>query len=425
MSISRRNLLLSGLGSFASGLLGSQQSAAGNPPVGGQNLILLFVQGGWDTTYVLDPKPGLDTIDAPAGLAKKVGGIDIFDHETRPQTRAFFEAFGEVTTIVNGIQVQSINHPDCTKRMFTGTASEMNADFAAIAAYEHGRELPAPYLALGATAFPGPLGSIAVRTGTVTQLTTLLDPVRAYPPKQEGFVGFQPDADESALIEAYVRASAERERATRGALGANSRRLDDFLASRERGERLKGFKSAFPADFSFALDMQVQLDIALRALEEGLSHSVKLESAFGGWDTHQGNDQQTALNEQLFSSLATLISELSSRAGKKAGNKMIDETLVVVVSEMGRTPKLNQELGKDHWPVTSALVLGGGLPGQRVIGSTGEGLEALPIDFATGAGSKSGELLQYSNFAAGVLETLGVDAASYLSQSEPFHAIAG
>lgn len=424
MSISRRNLLLSGLGSVASGLLASRESVA-QPSSNAKNLLLIFVQGGWDTTYVLDPKPDLDSVDAPTGLAKKVGGIRIFDDETRPETRAFFEAFGEVTTIVNGIQVQSINHPDCTKRMFTGTASEMNADFAAIAAWEHGRDKPAPYLAMGATAFPGALGSIAVRTGTATQLTTLLDPLRAFPPKEAGFVGFQPSGAESALVDSYVRASAERERATRGALGANARRLDDFLASRERGERLKGFKNGFPPDFSFALDMEVQIDIALRALEEGLSHSVKLEAGFASWDTHESNDLQTSLNEQLFSSLAMLVAELSSRAGKKAGNKMIDETLVVVVSEMGRTPKLNENQGKDHWPVTSALVLGGGLPGQRVVGATGDGLEALPIDFASGHADKGGDRLQYSNFAAGVLEALDVSAETYLPQSEPLHAIVG
>ncbi len=423
--ITRRNALISGLGALGSGLLGRPQPARAKPSGQAKNLLVVFVQGGWDTTYVLDPKPGLGTVDAPVGQAQKVGGVTIFDHASRPETRAFFQAFGEVSTIVNGIQVQSINHPDCTKRILTGTASELSSDFAAIAAYEHGRALPAPYLAMGASSFPGPLGSISVRTGTATQITTLLDPARAFPAADPEFSPFEPSAAEAELIDAYVSASTERQRATRGALGSNARRLDDFLASRERGERLKGFKQAFPSDFSFALDMNVQIDIALRALDEGLSHSVKLEAAFGGWDTHLGNDLQSALHEELFASLTTLLSELTTRPGKHAGNKLIDETLVAVVSEMGRTPKLNVDLGKDHWPVTSALLLGGGLPGQRVIGRTGDGLEAAPVDFATGATSAGGSLVQYSNFAAAMLEALNVDSAQYLPQSEPFHAITG
>jgi uncharacterized protein (DUF1501 family) len=99
--------------------------------------------------------------------------------------------------------------------------------------------------------------------------------------------------------------------------------------------------------------------------------------------------------------------------------------LVVVLSEMGRTPKLNNESGKDHWPVTSALLLGAGVRGGRVIGATGDQLEARSIDLQSGALADAGKQLQASNIVAGVLESVGVSPESYLPGVEPLRAFTG
>jgi uncharacterized protein (DUF1501 family) len=93
------------------------------------------------------------------------------------------------------------------------------------------------------------------------------------------------------------------------------------------------------------------------------------------------------------------------------------------VSEMGRTPLLNATGGKDHWPVTSALLLGGGVPGGRVLGGTTDLLAARSVDLATGMPAQGGKQLQYSNFAAGLLAAVGVDPAVYLPNAEPLHAL--
>lgn len=424
MNTSRRSLLMGGLGALGAAgasFMSPRTGVAGGSAPAGKNLIVVFVNGGWDITYAFDTKAGVATIDAPVGKARKVGGVTIHDDASRPVTRAFFEQHGELCTIVNGIQVQSINHPDCSKRMLTGTASETNPDFAAIAAYELGKELPAPYLALGATAYTGPLGSIAVRTGTLTQVKGLMDPDLGFPTM--GNTRFAPSPDEAELIDRYVHARVERERATRGALGYNARRLDDFVASLDRGERFKKFQDAFPPDFSFSLDLRVQSDIALRAIQEGLSHSVHLEGGFAGWDTHTENGYQSLLHEDLFDVLAQLATQLKTRPGKSAGSKMIDETVVAVVSEMGRTPMLNDEGGKDHWPVTSAMFFGGGLLGARTLGATGDKLQAVTVDYETGKPSAAGNMLQYSNIVAALLQAVGVDPANYLDNTEPFHAL--
>ena len=83
---------------------------------------------------------------------------------------------------------------------------------------------------------------------------------------------------------------------------------------------------------------------------------------------------------------------------------MLDRTLVVVMSELGRTPTYNENLGKEHWPTTSALLIGGPLVGGRTIGATDDGLNALPVDLDTGAVDSDGQPLRYDNLAAGMLE---------------------
>jgi uncharacterized protein (DUF1501 family) len=94
-----------------------------------------------------------------------------------------------------------------------------------------------------------------------------------------------------------------------------------------------------------------------------------------GWDTHQ--DLVTRLKEgytgakipvglipSLDTALGALLDDLKSR-------NLLDETLVVVMGEFGRTPKLTTSAGRDHWPrVFSVLLAGGGVKGGQVIGAS-------------------------------------------------------
>ncbi|MEP1645771.1 DUF1501 domain-containing protein, partial [Rhodopirellula bahusiensis] len=62
--------------------------------------------------------------------------------------------------------------------------------------------------------------------------------------------------------------------------------------------------------------------------------------------------------------LAVLIDDLSERG-------LLDETLVMVTSEFGRTPKINADAGRDHWPkVFSVMLAGGGVQGGMIHGAS-------------------------------------------------------
>jgi uncharacterized protein (DUF1501 family) len=421
MVISRRNLLVGGTAAAVGGLAGERLLARAHagPSSTPRNLVVVVASGGWDVTYALDPKPGLTTIDAPSGEIQTFGDVPIFVDPSRPTVTEFFSAWADQAVVVNGIGVHSVSHDDCTRRMLTGTVSDRNPDFGTMTAWTHGRELPAPYLVLGRTSYAGPHASICARTGTANQIGTLLDPFSAFPVVGEDLLRFAPDDHESALIRSHVEARAERERALRGQVGSNARRLEDFLASMQRGEDLRNIGSL--GEFDFTRDVHVQVDLAIGALERGISHVVQLE--VGDWDTHEDNSLQTARHEELFSGLVQLFDGLAATPGSGSGARLLDETVVVVVSEMSRTPKLNALGGKDHWTSTSAIVLGAGVRGGRVIGATDDLAAPVKVDLATGRLDGAGQHLDYDNFVAGVLNLVGVDAAEHLPGVEPLDAL--
>lgn len=75
----------------------------------------------------------------------------------------------------------------------------------------------------------------------------------------------------------------------------------------------------------------------------------------GGWDTHQKTfeSHKTKLMPQLDQTLSALIADLSDRG-------MLDETIVMCAGEFGRTPKINKNVGRDHWARSMACVVAGG-----------------------------------------------------------------
>jgi hypothetical protein len=102
--------------------------------------------------------------------------------------------------------------------------------------------------------------------------------------------------------------------------------------------------------------------LARRLVERGVAF---IEVSLGGWDTHQDNFNKVSANcKQLDPGLGTLIRDLHDK-------RMLDRTLVVCMGEFGRTPKINANNGRDHYPrAWSMMLAGGGIQGGRVIGAT-------------------------------------------------------
>lgn len=398
----------------AAGLLTHQGRLRAAPKAPPRRLVLVFNSGGWDCSYALDPKPGVAGVDAPPGKLATIGGLDVLTDPSRPAIAEFFNMSAGTCSIVRGLQVSSVAHQDASRRILTGVASDSAPDVAAIASAVHGADLAAPYLILGRTAYSGPYGSLGARTGSVNQIVTLLNPSFALPPIGGPLLPHVPSDAEEALIRGHVLARAERELTASG----GNQRVDDFIASLDRGDLLRDI--GVVGELELARSFSAQIDLAVEALARGVCHSVQLET--GDWDTHTDNDRQGPLHDAFFAGLTQLVSALASRPGSAQGSKLLDETAVVVVSELGRTPRKNGDQGKDHWPVTSALLVGSGVAGGRVVGATTDALAGVDIDFTTGEPAKDGKPLLYSSFAAGVLALAGVDASEHID-AEPLHAL--
>jgi hypothetical protein len=102
--------------------------------------------------------------------------------------------------------------------------------------------------------------------------------------------------------------------------------------------------------------------LARRLVETGVTF---IEVRSGGWDTHQQNNERIrTLAGQVDPGLATLVGDLKSRG-------MLDRTLVVWMGEFGRTPRINPNGGRDHFPRAFSVALaGGGVKGGQVVGAS-------------------------------------------------------
>jgi hypothetical protein len=112
-----------------------------------------------------------------------------------------------------------------------------------------------------------------------------------------------------------------------------------------------------------------------------------------GWDTHLQNfDNVKRLSEVLDPAWATLMEDLKDRG-------LLDSTLIVWMGEFGRTPKINPDKGRDHFPTAWSTVLaGGGIKGGQVYGQT-----------SADGGSVVGDRTSVPDLMATVCQALGID----------------
>jgi hypothetical protein len=417
----RRHFLKSTLGAAAllSAGLPRPLLAAGSTD---RKFLFVFNSGGWDPTRVFATEFSNGGVDMePDAGQSSAGGISWVSHADRPSVDAFFSTWHEQMLVLNGVMVRSIAHEICTMIALTGSTSGFAPDWPALIA-AGGADRTLPHLVLGGPSFPGDLGVAVARTGAAGQLEALLS-------------GSIVDWSDTAVAGiSQPAASAVDRYLLRRAAGRNSisRSLtDDALSaayeeSLSRAVDLKDYR--YVMDFTGGTDLASQGAVAVDALRLGLSRCVTLGytgSAAGlGWDTHADNDDtQSLLFEGLFQGLGQLMALLATTEGESGGS-LAEETVVVVLSEMGRTAQLNATAGKDHWPYTSMMLLGPGLTTDRVVGGFDEGYSGQDIDLASGELADSGgHILTAESVGATLLALAGLDPAEHLSDASPIEGI--
>jgi hypothetical protein len=216
-------------------------------------------------------------------------------------------------------------------------------------------------------------------------------------------------AGRRALVEQMNRA------APGGQAGSGARTLDD--ASRRAYELLS--TTATRDAFDLSREPRKVLDaygadpfarnclLARRLVEAGVPLTTVYSIGNRDWDTHGGNfrDLKSKLAPQMDGGFSALLADLDARG-------LLDETLVVWMGDMGRTPKVNRDAGRDHWSFCYSVVLAGaGIRGGQVYGSS-DSRAAYPSTNPVGP----------ADLAATIFHCLGIDPRGELTdqQGRPF-----
>jgi hypothetical protein len=151
----------------------------------------------------------------------------------------------------------------------------------------------------------------------------------------------------------------------------------DISKEPERVRARYGDGKPYKFQFDGAPTVNDQLLMARRLVEVGV-RCVTL--TFGRWDSHGKNfDLVRDHGSKLDQAFTALVEDLDIRG-------MLENVTVIAWGEFGRSPRINKEAGRDHWPqVSCALMAGGGMKTGQVIGATnrlGEYAKERPVTFA-------------------------------------------
>jgi hypothetical protein len=143
----------------------------------------------------------------------------------------------------------------------------------------------------------------------------------------------------------------------------------------------------------------------------------------GGWDNHQNIYSEQGIYPRmrtLDGGFAALLKDLSDTPGLAAGKTLLDETLIVVMGEFGRTvsgptsTSLNNQNGRDHFQQQFAVFAGGGVKGGRAIGST-----SASGSYTDDPGWDRARSVRVEDIASTIYSALGIDWTT-IRYDDPF-----
>jgi hypothetical protein len=146
-----------------------------------------------------------------------------------------------------------------------------------------------------------------------------------------------------------------------------------------------------------------------------------IQISYGSWDMHQdiyglqnakGNNMYT-MSPALDNGVAALLADLKSSG-------MLDETLVVMVGEFGRTPGISAAGGRDHYLIQSSVFAGAGIKGGKVIGTTSSDGSTVTDYGWKGSGTTGPRYVRPEDIEATIYSAMGIDWTK-VRQDDPFH----
>ncbi len=373
--ITRRAMLQSSIGGFLGFAMARQSELLGAPQPGfflsngnarrsARAVIVLWMSGGPSQYETWDPKPGVTNGGPTRAITTTVKGIEYAENLPTVARQAHHIA------AIRGFTTKQGSHERGRYLLHTGyeaTGTVVHPSFGSVTAMELGeKNLDLPHY-------------LSISNGRGDGSSSGFLPPQYNPFMVDNAGGKLPDISYPSGV------TADRFRARMRFLQdqekdfARDRAGDEtekHAAAYEKADRLMHtpLLDAFdlskePADLVAAYNGENKDNrfgksclLARRLVERGVRF---VEVGLGGWDTHSNNFQSVSrLCKNLDPGMGTLIADLNQRG-------LLEETLVVWAGEFGRTPKINNNNGRDHYPkVWSIALAGGGIQGGRVIGAS-------------------------------------------------------
>ncbi len=378
---------------------------------GGPYWLFVHAGGGWDPTALCDPKGAVsDEQDNPMNhyLAGDIGQAGNIRYAPVAWNREFFERNHQRCLVLNGVDTQTNSHDAGTRHTWSGKLGEGYPSLAALIAGLQARDRPMAFISNGGYDNSG--GLVApTRTGNIGAIGRIAFP-NAIDGNPDG-PKFHTDATSERIADALDKRRRHLERSF--ALPKAHAGINQLFTARVGRNEVKRLSEFLPDEFHPG-QIQRQSQVAIAAFAAGIGKTANL--TIGGFDTHGNHD------DAHYPRLAALMEGVSFAWEEAERKGVADDLIVMVSSDFGRTPGYNDGNGKDHWSITSTILMGKGVPGNKVIGKTDERHRPVPLDPATlepAADPEKGIRLQPKHIHRALRKLAGIDGDETANQLFP------
>lgn len=423
--MNRRNFLrlgaASGMALVAAPIL-YRGGARAAEPYAGPYFVHLHAAGGWDPTYLCDPKTDpryvkytaigtegpFSYADIPVdltafGLDPAVTGVEPY----LMSNRTFFQKYRDRVRVINGIDTATNNHDVGTRAAGSGKGTEGYPSFGALAAAAHGGDKALAYISSGG--YDATMGLVATTRLSASGYIKVANPFESNATAPGTAPYHRPTAQSAIRVAQMERtqqlATTEHLPRVKAAVGALERaRVEDQSLSSLVIPTLVDIPGNQLGDSERMLQ---QMQLALAAFDAGLAVSASI--ALGGFDTHADHDR--AQSRQM----AKLLAGIDYLFEQAALLGLDGQITLVVTADFGRGPIFNATQGKDHWPVTSALLMGRGVT-AGLVGATDADVKPTRVNPTTLAQDPNGVRITYEHLHHSLRQLAGVDDSPEANQ---------
>ncbi len=381
----RRNFLKLSVAGASALLTPSFLEAYDYPIYDGPLWIFVHAVGGWDPTMICNPQPEINNLDWTK-TAKRAGNIDYLaqDRENNTVMDDFFQNHHEEMLIINGVNAQTNSHTD--RYFVSGQLEAGYPTFGSVLSDVYRKESPMGHILSGnAYRYSAGLGSsVGVRNGR-----DMIDLIFTRSP------GHKTPTYTQSINDRLDRAKRARQERLLNKKHSKAVQADlhEYIQSHKSSERLQDVVDQLPkGDTSGSLAVgKTHLGIAGYASNQMTIAINTAHSGVGGFDQHGAMDSDHPKSIiAYFEFVQDIIDDAKAM-------EVWDDTVLVLFSEMGRTAEYNSIAGKDHWPVTSTILMGPRVQGNKVIGGTTKQLEPTKLNPETLELDEEGEEITFAD----------------------------